>query len=128
MKLSVRLYRVAKVPTNHLLAAAGLEEGSTADELRNTIMDKFGPLAYRFKIFYDGSSAMGRMTIVGMESMGFDIVDPKIPQAGLVDHDPLNPTDVHRADGALHSELTRIGVFTEIDEFEWRCVYEVKGN
>lgn len=128
MKLLVRLYRVAKVPTIHLLAATGLAEDASADHLRQALVEKFGPLAYRLKFFFDGPSVMGRTTIVGMESMGFDICDPKIPQAGIVDHDPLIPADVHRADGALHSELARMGVHTDVDEFDWRCAFEVRGN
>lgn len=126
MKLSIRLYRVAKIQTNHLLAAAGLPEDATGDQLLHEIQDRFGPLAYRFKIFMDGS--LGRVSLVGMEVMGFDLRDPRVPQAGIVEHDPLIAEDVHRVDGALHGELARLGVFSDVEEFEWRMAYEVKGN
>lgn len=126
MKLSIRLYRVAKVPTSHLLAAAGLPDDATSEKLLQEIQERFGPLAYRFKMFLDGS--LGGFSIVGMEVMGFDLRDPRVPQAGIVEHDPLISEDVHRVDGALHGELARLGIFSDVEEFEWRMAYEVKGN
>ena len=127
MKVSVRQYRVAKVPTEHIKAAVGLPVDAPTSAAMTAVTERFGPLAYRLKIFWPEDASF-RTTIVGIETMGFEMNVAKVPHAGIVDHDPTIPEDIHRADGALHSELTRMGIYVDFDEFEWRTAFEIKGN
>jgi hypothetical protein len=92
-------------------------------EIRKT----FGPhMAPGLKIFWPEDSAYNKVA-VGMEAMAFDINNPSIAQAGLVSSDPLDPATTHRLDGALESELRRMGIYiTEVKNHEWRAWYEVK--
>lgn len=133
MKVQIRLYRVAKVSVVALAAIAGIgeKEEATHEKIMAKIADTYGPLAMCLRIFWppeDPMSTRFGTALAGMEVMGFDLRDVSVPQAGLVEHDPLIANEVHRLDGALRGELARLGIFTEIEEFSWRCAYEIRGN
>jgi hypothetical protein len=127
MKINVRLYRVTSVPAERVKAVAGLAADATPGDAMAAIMDEFGPMTPRLKFFW-ADDADFRTVVVGIEVMGFDLLAPKVPQAGLVFHDPLVREEILMADGALNGELSRIGVYTETDKYEWRVAYEVRGN
>ena len=129
MKLSVKLYRTTTIPTAELLAAADLpldSEGSP-EGLMRALREKFGPFPPRFEIFPPGDVACSK-AVIGMQVMGFDILEANVPMAGLVMSDPCSTQDVDRVDGAIESELNRLGIATGFDGYEWRQAYKVKGN
>lgn len=129
MKLSVKLYRVTTIRSDELLAAAGFDPAATAPstaQLSAAIKEKFNPLANRFRFFF--STFVGQKIVVGMEAMSFDITQAEIPQAGLVMTDPMSPQDVDRIDGAMESELNRMGIGADFENYEWRVAYDTKGN
>lgn len=127
MKISVRLYRVASVPTEHMKALAGHEADAGSADVMASIKDQFGPLLPRLKFFWPDDPTF-RTVHVGLEVMAFDLLAANVPTAGLVFHDPIDREEVLRADGALQGELSRIGVWSEPEKFEWRAWYDVKGN
>ena len=129
MKLIVKMYRVTTVRTDELIAAAGYDPDSitNTEKLISVMREKFAPFAPRFKIFYP-AEIDALTTVAGMEAMSFDVSEAEHPRAGLVLVDPMDPNDVARTDGALESELNRIGVGTDFVGYEWRLAYEVKGN
>lgn len=129
MKFNVSMYRVVTVPTVHLKASAGLELDVPNDKSEEKIKESFGPhLAPGFKIFWNVSDTYPK-TLCGMEAMRFDIPEPDIASAGLVECDPVNQDDIHRLDGALQSELRRFGIYvTRVEDHEWRMYYNVKGG
>lgn len=130
MKLTVKVYRVTYIPGDELLAAAGFDPSAPNTpghaQLMAAIKEKFSPLANRFKIFFN--TFVSQKLVVGMEAMSFDIQQPETPQAGLVMTDPMLPQDVDRIDGALESELNRMGIGADFENYEWRVAYETKGN
>lgn len=139
MKLIVKLYRVTTVQTAELIAAAGLDPEKslelgasnpvpfTSQKLAVRIKEQYGNHPPRFKIFYPTELFMNKTT-VGIEVMGFNILAAETPHAGLVLADPMNPQDIDRVDGAIESELNRLGIGTDFEGYEWRQSYEVKGN
>lgn len=123
-KASVKFYRVARVPTSHLLAAIGLESGTKVSVARGKMKDNFAPFAPGLAIFWQDTPSS--FTICGMEAMSFSVEANQIPCAGITSCDPCTPKDVDQLDGALKSELSRFGVWVAPDkEFEWRLTYEL---
>lgn len=137
MKLIVKLYRVTTIPTAELIAVAGVDPEQalasgnpmpfTSQKLAAKIKEKFGSHPPRFKIFYPNELFVNKTT-VGVEVMSFNILSAETPHAGLVLSDPLCPQDIDRVDGAIESELSRLGLGTDFEGYEWRQNYEVKGN
>ena len=130
MKITGKLYRTTTIRTAELIAAVGKdpETEMTGAELAALVKDRFGPLAPRFQIFYPGDTRFSKSLVVGIESMVFDVQDVKVPMAGLVTTDPMNRQDVDRVDGAIESELNRIGVYTGFENYDWKFLYDIKGN
>lgn len=153
MKLTATLYRTTHVNTKDLITIAGFDvkvgvsvavadskgiygqscylmpDGNPLVEkrLRDALRDKFAPFANRFKIFFP-PVLQAQRTLVGMEAMAFDVLEAGQPQLGLVHFDPVETEDVHRMDGALQSELNRMGLGAEYEDFDWRMAYDLKGN
>lgn len=131
MKLIASLYRTVTVPTSNLIAAAQIDEPSGdintipggVDQISAALKDEFYPFAPRFKLFWGP-----RMTLAGIEAMSFNIEDKDRVPTGIVTADPMKSSDVERIDGALESELGRLGITIDPDEIAWRMHYEVKGN
>ena len=145
MKLTVTLYRSTSIPTKDLITIAGfdvktapvndsescyvLKDGTPLLEkaLNMALREQFAPLAPRFKIFYP-SNLVAKYTTIGIEVMSFDLTEAQIPQAGIVYADPISPQDIERVDGALESELGRLGLNIPDEDFDWKMAYETKGN
>ena len=129
MKLMTTLYRVTTIRTAELIAAVGKDPDTeiTGSELNQLVKEKFGPLAPRFRIFVPPDSSVTK-TIVGCEAMCFDVPEANVPMAGLVMVDPMEPKDVDRIDGAIESELNRLGLGTEWQGYEWRFYFRTLGN
>lgn len=128
MKLSVRIYRIAVVPTQDLFAALDVPYGGAEEVtdrfLESRLRESFGPLAPGMRVFW----GRGSLTPVGKEVMGFDITEPEVAQAGFVNATPSDPAAVARADGAIEAELARWGLWAAPEGYEWRCSYDVRGN
>jgi len=129
MRVIFKIYRTAKVPTGHLKGAVGLELNEANDKADLEVKKKFGPhMAPGFRIFWPETPGF-KTTLIGMEAMGFDVGRPEdTPEApeGIVTCDPISPEDTARIDGALRSELMRLGLWTEADDYEWRGWYQLK--
>ena len=156
MKLSFKLYRTATLPTADVVSicgtAGGRRRGYTTDrvgrppdgdpawgilETEAKLRKEFYPFAPRLRIFWpeavpvpetESMDFVTSKVIFGMEMLAFDINCENVPFAGLCGCDPMDPTDVARADGALRSELERMGLSCEINDFDWRVAYELTGN
>lgn len=145
MQVYIKIYRTAKVDTEHLKGCVGMEKDEHPEVVMQALQEKFGPMAHGIKVFWteqakpsnyrfseDGEQpdqnliGVFRTTIVGIEVMGFNMT-AKFPQAGVASADPLNKVAIDRVDGALASELTRWGLVADPDEFEWRCWYDLRG-
>ena len=123
-KALVKFYRVARVPTAHLLAAVGLDTGGDVGTARERMKEKFAPFAPGLAIFWQENPSS--FTICGMEAMSFSVEANQVPCAGITSCDPCTPKDVDQMDGALKSELSRFGVWVAPDkDFEWRLTYEL---
>lgn len=129
MKVTCKMFRCTTIRTAELMAAAGFDgdEQIAIDLLMKAVREKFRPFSPRFKIFFPSDVATTK-TVVGIEAMVFDIPEANVPMAGLVMMEPGSPEDTARADGALESELNRMGIGTDLDDREWRMSYELKGN
>lgn len=128
MRVIFKIYRVARIETRDIKAAVGLGLADSNDKADMAIRDKYGPLAYNFKIFWPSPDGF-KTTIAGVEAMGFDLGEPGgTPSSaeGLVTCGPIDSKLTHRIDGALKSELERIGIWTEADDYSWRGWYEIK--
>jgi len=126
-KATLRLYRAVQVPTEHLRAVAGLEKTVPAAFANTKLHEKFAPFAPRFKVFWPEGGY--DIAVVGIEAMGFCVESgEKTPRTGLIACDPMLSSDVHEADGALQSELQRMGIWTETKRYEWRVWYDLSGK
>lgn len=119
MKMKVKLCRAAKVPTEYLKGAVGADIDAGPDKVHASIMDNFGPLAPGIRFFVEGGKSL-----VTKEAMAFDVRAARTPFAGVAEADPLSSREVSRVDGAIESELARMGIITEPEEYEWRVFYE----
>jgi hypothetical protein len=133
MKLQVRLYRAVQISLGDLYGAVGLPMSAVPEQAMHKLSENYGPLALCLRIFWpegdpDVIMDPNMKVVVGLEVMGFDIQAAKVAQAGLVHHDPIIPEVIQRADGALQGELARLGIFTAVEKYDWRCAYEIRGN
>ena len=119
-KITVRICRVAKVPTQFLRGCVGAGGDATPSQVYDMILDNFGPLAPGVDFFVEGVK-----TVVTKEVMAFDIRAKDTPFAGIASADMLTPNDIARVDGAIESELARMGITSTPEEYEWRALYEV---
>lgn len=137
MRITVRVCRAAKVKMEHLRAAAGMDPrapATTSARLLEALMDRYGPLAPTFRLLMPAQlppdSQPGeehQHAVATMEAMAFDeLHEPGQSRCGLIEHEPLDSAEVHRLDGALESELGRIGIPAEAEYFQWRSWYEVR--
>lgn len=123
-KFIIGIYRVAQVQTDQVRGAVGLEQDADNEKTEAALRKKFGPhMAPTFRIFWPNPAGYHSMT-VGMEVMSFDIKPCGVPQAGIVNADPIDPMAIARMDGALQSELMRIGVWTRPEDYSWRVFWE----
>lgn len=129
MRIIFKIYRTAKVGTADLKGAAGLALDADNDVANQALRKKYGPhMAPGFRIFWPEPAGF-KSTAVGIEAMSFNLGTlGSSPHAteGLVTCDPIKEHTTHRIDGALRSELMRLGVWTEADDYEWRGWYEIK--
>lgn len=129
MKIIVKLYRTTTVPTSEVLAAAGMDpdtEGPSAPVM-HALREKYGPFPPRFEFFLPADTSVIK-TVIGMETMSFDVPEANLPKAGLVLADPMTSQDIDRVDGAIESELGRMGISTNFEGYEWRLAFRTKGN
>lgn len=127
MKIICTLFRVSPFPTANIeanLASPG-PQPATAVPLTERLADRFGPLAPRFKIWLQTS----KKSYAGIEVMTFDFKATDVPQAGLILADPVCPDEIQRVDGALRSEMERLGIDqNKISDHHWRMEYRQQGN
>lgn len=138
MKLDATLYRVVQVPLEHLWAVSGLKTGEHWSKLEPEIRKRYGMMAPRFKMFVapiamtedpeDVFLTEPGNCLCGIEVMRFSVKEAHRPQAGLVTADPVSREAILMADGALGSELERIGIEIDPLQIEWRMGYVVTGN
>lgn len=122
MKLYVGLYRTIDFPSPWL--TCNLEpKDALSMSLEERLRKRFGPLAPRIKFFTAGEKATA-----GIEVLNFDLQDAETLQAGLVQCDPIDSVEISMVDGALRSELERLGVPLPDPDFQWRMFYETRGN
>lgn len=122
MKLIVSLYRTVDFGADWLLANIP-HPALTDSTIETSLRERFGPLAPRFKIWRTTQKATA-----GIEVMTFDVDACDTPQAGLLLADPIDPGEIAMVDGALRSELERLGIPIEPALIQWRLSYQTKGN
>lgn len=139
MILKVQLVRAVHVKAEQLLAIANLNpsertafeslpnESLKAQELDRKIREIYGPMAIGFKLYWPGGVGYPH-AIATMQMTSFEVKEPNVPQATLATVDALNEKETLLADGALASELSRIGAFVDPKEIRWRIVYQTVGN
>jgi len=145
MRISIRMYRAVKVPIEYLREAAGSSQGSSqAAEMQAALLEKYGPMSPTLKLFWPSvkgqdlpaddeaevlvHGSMGNVVVVGLDVMGFELPEAKVPMAGIVSSDPLDEKEIWMVDGALRAEMGRMGIMVEPKDFEWRFWYEVRGQ
>ena len=126
MKIICSLIRICPFPTENLEANLTAPIGAAiAKSLEERLADRFGPLAPRFKIWRQD----GKRSYAGIEVMTFDFNAENTPQAGLVMVDPIIAEEVQQVDGALRSEMERLGIDQfKMKDHHWRMEYKQKGN
>ena len=137
--MKVQLVRAVHVKTEQLMAIANLTAAEKANleslpseelkalEIDRKIRDAYGPMAIRFKLYWPGGSGYP-VAIATMEMASFEIKEPNVPKAGMMTVDALSEKETLLTDGALASELSRIGVFVDAKDISWRIVYQTAGN
>lgn len=136
MKVTLKVCRAAKIRMEHIRAAAGVDPMDSGQKALQAIHERYGPMAPTFKLIppptIDGDAQPDDdypYAIALMEVMRFDeMTEPGLPRCGVVEHEPLNAAEVHRVDGALESELGRIGIPVDAEYFQWRSYYEIRGS
>lgn len=124
MKLKIKFYRTAKIPAKFIVAAVGAEPDATPEIIVDKLMRSFKPLAPGIVLYHEGNKY-----IVAKEVMAFDLRQTNTPFAPtVVNCDPGKPEDIHRTDGALQSELARMGIMSEPKDYEWRSIVLPDGN
>jgi hypothetical protein len=134
VRITVRVCRAAKVKMDHLRASAGVDPRASSARTLEALMERYGPMAPTFRLLppapvpHDSQpSDENPFAIATMEAMSFDeICEPNQARCGQVEHEPLNSNEIHRLDGALESELGRIGIPAEAEYFQWRSWYEIR--
>jgi len=137
MTLKVQLLRAVPVLAEQLLVIAKVSderlfhdhktERERAQELERKIKEEYGPMAPRFKLYWPGSVGRGS-AYATVEVGAFEVKEPDVPSAGLMTMDALNEKEILLADGALLSELCRIGIFMDAKKIGWRLIYQTNGN
>jgi hypothetical protein len=139
MMLKVQLVRAIQIKAEQLLAIANLtpaekanldsitSETFRAQEIDRKIREIYGPMALRFKLYWPGGIAYPH-AIATMEVAAFEVKDSDVPHAGMMTADALSEKETLLTDGALTSELCRIGVFVDAKDISWRIVYQTSGN
>jgi hypothetical protein len=127
MMLKVQILRAIKVSSTQLRASLSLDNNSTNEQLESKLIEKFGPMAPRFKIFWSPATGYD-WAVAGINVLNFDVQEAHVPQAGVMTADPLSKEQILLIDGALVSELERIGVYVDSRSVEWRCIYICNGN
>jgi hypothetical protein len=120
MKITVKICRVAKVPTQFLRGCVGADIDTPPSQVFSKIIENFGPIAPGVDFFVESSKA-----VITKEVMAFNIQAKDMPFAGLATADMLTPNDIARVDGGIESELARMGITSDPKEYEWRALYEV---
>lgn len=134
MKVEVKLLRTVQVSPQEMVWNLFGDESRPVQriECQQALIQKFGPPAKGIHFFWNFNHTKKLMydMTVGIEVMGFDIQDADKLQQGLIEADFLNRDEVLRREGALLSELERIGIFLigQEDPFSWRVFYTTKGN
>lgn len=134
MKLQVKLYRTVQIPTQELVWNMFKDEAKPVrrEELDIFFGQKFSPVVKSIKFFWNFSHTkqLPEQMVVGIEVMSFDIRKAEINQQGLIETDFLDREEVLRREGALLSELERIGIFlmSAGNPFSWSVYYSTEGN
>lgn len=134
MKLKVQMMRTVMIPTQELAWVVFGDDLKpvTNQECDLKFREKFGPVVKGIRFFWNfgNLSELPEKTVVGIEVMNFDISESDRPQEGLVEADFMERDEVLRREGALLSELERIGIFliTNENPFGWQVVYGTEGN
>jgi len=137
MNLNAQLVRSVQINTQELVWAIfgdKMPAGAVVSEKECDLAwkEKFGPVAGRMKIFWNFRQleSLPKMTTIGTVVMSFKLDKAEQPQAGAIEADFLNRDEILRQEGALLSELERMGLFivTNEDPFEWKLTYSLSGN
>jgi len=135
MKIEMSMWRTTRVPTDHFLAAfdfdpkrtdTGIPEidGRRESELaKEAFMKKFGPLSPGFEVFWGPLTTP--FVTVGVKAMAFS-AEQSIPTGGVIDADPMDQSAWNRLDGRIEGELSRFGIVTDPEYFEWRFSWRPK--
>ncbi len=131
MKVIVDIIRSTKIKTKDVLNILGLDsKNTTITEANDKLVSQFGPLAPNFKTLW--TDVQSEDLIVGIGVFQFDM-SLQYPigsnQSSLFHYmDDMNVEFMNRVDGALFSELNRIGIFTEIEKYSFKSIMKVEGN
>ena len=124
MRFKIKVYRAAKVPAKFIVAAVGADTDSPPDVVKAKLVENFAPMAPGIALYAEGNKY-----VITKEIMAFDIRQAGTPFAAtMVECDPLLTHEIHRADGALESELNRMGITTDPKDYEWRSIVIPEGN
>ena len=117
MLTTVKMLRTVEIPTQEMVWNLFGDEKRPVQkiECERALIDKFGTPAKGIKFFWNFNHT-GRITekmTVGIEILGFEIGNTFQSQEGLVEIDEsfLKRDEVLRREGALLSELERVGIF-----------------
>ncbi len=135
MKVIVDILRATKIKVNDLLAILGDEPNQNSmKEINSHLVESFGPLANGFKILWSGdenTAPVGQEVIVGIEVIQFrmDDVCNVVSSESLFHHvDKLTDKEINRVDGALFSELNRLGIYNAPELYSFKAIMKVEGN
>lgn len=137
MNLNAQLVRSVQINTQELVWAIfgdKLPAESVVSEKECDLAwkEKYGPVASKTRIFWNFRQLdlLPKTTTIGTVVMSFKLDKAEQPQAGSIEADFLSREEVLRQEGALLSELERMGLYiiTNEDPFEWKLAYSLSGN
>lgn len=138
MNLNAQLVRSVQINTQELVwsiwgqAASRIGLLVSEKECDLAWKEKYGPVASKMRIFWNFRQLdlLPKTTTIGTVVMSFKLDKAEQPQAGSIEADFLSREEVLRQEGALLSELERMGLFviTNEDPFEWKLAYSLSGN
>ena len=134
MKTTVEIFRAIKVRTSELLGIVGLDTKSAYSpaQVVEKIMEDFGPSIDNFKILWTPDQDLDQnYTLCGVSVIRFDMadIDEAVPQTKLFHYlDDITVENLNRVDGALFSELNRLGIYSDVKQYSLKAIMTVEGN
>lgn len=136
MKVTTEILRCTKVKTSELIGILDISEeeskSMTVSKINSIILEQFGPLADSFKILWTPDQDLDQAyTLCGIGVMKFETLNSNevMPQVKIHHYiEDINPENLTRVDGALFSELNRLGIYTDIKRYSLKAITTVEGN